>query len=259
MGRAKEEMMRLEELQPMFEWIEDNIGEDAGEEGSDTWEEAVEAFESYCVEQQEKEEEWSRQEEEWYRLEELEWYLYSKSQIGIFDAQMKNVLELLDVEATSEAQFSLLVMLYGHTVASIESYLASTFIQRVTNSESLIRKLVETDPVFSDMKFTMKEFFEEKDNLNVTIAKYLKDLIFHNLKKVKPMFKDVLDCDFGDIAWLFKAVVIRHHCVHRAGLDNDGKRIDISVDSIRELVEKSSLFVEEVELKSTQFVEMANL
>ena len=251
MGLAKEKMMRQEELEPMYEWIEENYGDDAGEEGSDAWEEAVQAFEDYCENQQ-------RLQEEWYRQEELEWYIYSQSQVGIFDTQMQSVTELLDVQVANETQFSLLVMLHGHTVASVESYLASTFIHKVTNSEDLIRKLVETDPVFSKMKFTLKEIFEKQENLKFTVATYLKDLIFHDLKKVKPMFNDVLECDFGDISWLFGAINIRHHCVHRAGLDKDGNRVDISVDSIKELVRRSSLLVHEVEHKASQIPESDN-
>ena len=226
MGRAKEEMMRQEALEPMYEWIEENYGDDAGEEGSDSWEEAVQAYEYYCQSQQQLE-------EEWYREAELEWYIYSQSQVGRFDAQMQHVAELLNAQVSNEAQFSLLVMLHGHIVASVESYLASTFIHKVTNSEELIRKLVETDPVFSKMKFTLKEIFEKQESLKLTVANYLKDLIFHNFKKVKPMFNDVLDCDFGDITWLFDAVTTRHHCVHRAGLDKNGNRIDISVETIQ--------------------------
>lgn len=245
MGRAKEEWMRQQELEPMYEWIEENYGDDAGEEGSDTWEEAVRAFEEYCENQQ-------RQEEERYRQEELEWYIYSQSQVEIFDTQMQSVEELLEVQVSNGAQFSLLVMLHGHTVASVESYLASTFIHKVTNSEDLIRKLVETDPVFSKMTFTLKEIFEKKENLKLTVAMYLKKLIFHDLKKVKPMFNDVLECDFGDISWLFDAVKTRHHCVHRAGLDKDGNRVDVSIDSIKKLVESSTMLVHEVENKVSQ-------
>ena len=37
MGRAKAWMMELEALEPMFDWIEENFGDDAGEEGSDEW------------------------------------------------------------------------------------------------------------------------------------------------------------------------------------------------------------------------------
>lgn len=245
MGRAKEEMLRREELEPMYEWIEENYGDDAGEEGSETWNDAVQAFEDYCNEL-------SQQEEEWYRQEELEWYIHTQSQIGIFNTQMQSVLELSNVQASDEAKFSLLVMLHGHTVASVESYLASTFIHKVTNSDELIRKLVETDPVFSEMKFTMQEIFKKQENLKLTVATYLKDLIFHDLKKVKPMFKDVLDCDFGDISWLFKAVKIRHHCVHRAGLDKDGNRIEISIESIKELITNSKHLVHEVEIKTSK-------
>lgn len=245
MGHAKDEMMRQEELQPMYDWIEENYGDDAGEEGSETWEEAVQAFEDYCENQQ-------RQEDEWHRQEELEWYIYSQSQIGIFDTQIQSISELLNVQVFNETQFSLLVMLHGHAVASIESYLASTFIHKVTNSEDLIRKLVETDPSFSTIKFTLKDIFEKQENLKLTVATYLKDLIFHDLKKVKPMFKEVLDCDFGDISWLFDAVKTRHHCVHRAGLDKDGNRVDISIESIKKLIEMSNLLVHEVENKVSQ-------
>lgn len=174
-----------------------------------------------------------------YDQDELEWFIGSKTQIEIFQNQIKSVEKLLEVEVDGETYFSLLVMLHGHVVAATEAYLASTFIHQVTNSEELTRKLVETDPTFSKMKFTLKEIFEKQEGLKLTVATYLKDLIFHDLKKVKPMYKEVLECEFGDIAWLFQAVSTRHHCVHRAGLDKDGDQVEISIDSIKELVAKS--------------------
>ena len=140
-------------------------------------------------------------------------------------------------------------MLYGHVVAAVEAYLSSTFIQKVTNSEDLTRKLVETDPTFSKMTFTLKEIFEQKDKLKLTVASHLNDLIFHNLNKVKPMYKDVLDCEFGDISWLFKAVIIRHHCVHRAGYDKENNKVDLSVDILGELVTKAKELTSLIENK----------
>ena len=252
MGRAKEEWMRQQELEPMYDWIEENYGYYAGEEGSEEWEQAVQAFEEYCENQR-------RLEEEDYWQGELEWHIYSQSQLGIFDRQIKSIEELLHVQASSEAQFSLLVMLHAHTVAAVESYLASTFIHKVTNSEALIRKLVESDPVVSKTKFSLKEIFEKQENLKFTVATYLKDLIFHDLKKVKPMFNDVLECDFGDISWLFEAVSMRHHCVHRAGFDKQGNVIDLSIGSIQELVQQSRQLVHEVERKVSLLPETDDL
>jgi len=240
MGRAKAWMMEQEDLEPMYEWIEDNYGDDAGEDGSEKWEDAVQAYESHC-------DRLSRQEEEWRMQDELEWYIYTQSQARKFDTQIQSVRELLDVRASNEAKFSLLVMLHGHIVAAVESYLASTFIHKVTNSEGLIRKLVETDPVFSKTKFTLKEIYEKHESLKLNVATYLRDLIFHDLGRVKPMFKEVLACDFGEIGWLFEAVNIRHHCVHRAGLDKDGNRVDLSVESIRNLASKANDLVHSVE------------
>jgi hypothetical protein len=240
MGRAKAWMMEQEALEPMYEWIEENYGDDAGDEGSEEWENAVQAYESHC-------EQPNRQEEEWRMQEELEWYIYTQSQVGKFDTQIQSVRELLNVQASNETKFSLLVMLHGHIVAAVESYLASTFIHKVTNSEELIKRLVETDPVFSKMKFTLKEIYEKHENLQLTVATYLRDLIFHDLAKVKPMFKEVLVCDFGDISWLFEAVKVRHHCVHRAGLDKDGNRVELSVESIQKLSSKANDLVHSVE------------
>ena len=241
MGRAKEEMMLRDELQPMYDWIEDNYGDDAGEEGSDKWEEAVIAYEDY-VEHQLR-----QQELDWYLQEELEWFIKDQSQIGVFDNQIRSILNLLSVSTDRETQFSLLVMLHGHTVASVEAYLASTFIHKVTNSDKLIRKLVETDPIFAEMNFTMKDIYKKHEGLKLTVADYLKNLIFHRLDKIKPMYKSVLDCDFGNISWLFSAVKVRHDCVHRAGLDNNGNKVAITTESVKELVTNSKELVHRIE------------
>lgn len=240
MGLTKAWMMEQESLEPMYEWIEDNFGDDAGEEGSEEWKAAVKAYEEYCDLEKKIEDEANLQQE-------LEWFMYNRPQIGKFDIQVASIRELVEVDVSTETHFSLLVMLHGHIVAAVESYLASTFIREVTNSNDLIRKLIETDPVFSNMTFTLKDIYKEHENLQLTVANYLKDLIFHKLNKVKVMFKTVLGCDFGDITWLFKAVDIRHHCVHRAGLDKDGIKVNLSKESIIDLVEKSSQLVHSIE------------
>ncbi|EHH1283701.1 hypothetical protein J7G19_004715 [Vibrio parahaemolyticus] len=246
MGRAKEEMLLREQLQPMYDWIEDTYGDDAGEEGSDAWEEAVKAYDDHV------EHELHQQELDWYLQEELEWYVKDHSQSGVFESQIRSILSLLNVAPDSETQFSLLVMLYGHTVASVEAYLASTFIHRVSNSDKLIRRLVETDPVFSEKTFTMKEIYKKHEGLKLTVAEYLKKLIFHRLDKIKPMYKSVLDCDFGDISWLFSAVKVRHDCVHRAGLDINGNKVNITAESIVDLVNNSRDLVQRIEYEMQQ-------
>src|SRR5690606_26878519 len=122
-------------------------------------------------------------------VDELFWYTESKAHYDIFQAHLKSVRTLLDVDVPDEIRFSLWVMLHGHLVSAIEGYLAGVFIQKVTNSEDLTRKLIETDPEFSKRTFSLKEIFEKQSSLKSTVAAYLKELIFHDLKKIRPMFR----------------------------------------------------------------------
>jgi len=238
-GRAKDEMMRYEEEAPMREWIEDNYGCDI-EEDSQEWEEAIEAYDHHCEQQYQLE-------EDNYWQAEFEWFLESKTQIGIFNNQIGSVDTLLDTDVDTNTQFSLFVMLHAHVVAAVEAYLASTFIHTVTGSDELIRKLVETDPDFSEMKFSLKEIFERHEGLKLTVAAHLKKLIFHRLNKIKPMYKNVLNHDFGDVTWLIHAIQVRHHCVHRAGFDTEGEKVQLTVRSIRQLISNAQLLVSFVE------------
>lgn len=240
MGRVKEEIIQAQQDEHLVEWIEENIGEDAGEEGSEEWEKAVQEYYDYHERNQ------FHDMEDYYRSE-YEWYLNTKSPHGSFLREVRNIRNLLKVDTDSDAYFSLLVMSHAHTVASLEAYLASIFIQTVTNSDKLIRKLVESDPVFSKTKFTLKEVYETHENIKVTVAMHLKDVIFHKVDKVKPMFKDVLGIDFGNVEWLAKAVSLRHHCVHRAGIDKAGDRINLSSDSINDLITECQILTQNIE------------
>ncbi|PPD11556.1 MAG: hypothetical protein CTY26_08520 [Methylophilus sp.] len=60
-------------------------------------------------------------------------------------------------------------------------------------------------------------------------------------------YNSVLDIDFGDIAWLFQAVMVRHDCVHRNGFDKDGNQQQIKNESIVELVKQCTHLVSEIE------------
>ncbi|MFQ2047764.1 hypothetical protein ACK34J_02250 [Aeromonas veronii] len=168
--------------------------------------------------------------------DELQWELVNSEQLEMFHKQLAEIPAMLQIETTQSAQFSLLVMLHAHVVSTLEHFLSTTFIHCVTNSDKLMRKLIETDPEFGSRKFTVNEIYAQHSNIKSTVITYLKGIIFHEMRKVKPMYAEVLGCDFGDISWLFRAVIVRHDCVHRAGYDKEGKSITLSVESIKELV-----------------------
>jgi hypothetical protein len=179
--------------------------------------------------------------------DEIEWELVNSEQLKMFNRQLAEIPAMLQIETTQSAQFSLLVMLHAHVVSTLEHFLSTTFIHCVTSSEKLTRKLVETAPEFGNRKFTVNEIYAQHSNIKATVATYLKGIIFHDMRKVKPMYAEVLECDFGDISWLFRAVILRHDCVHRAGYDKDGKPVTVSIESIKEVVNNCRELAERID------------
>ncbi len=72
-------------------------------------------------------------------------------------------------------------------------------------------------------------------------------MIFHKIDKVNLLYSSVLDIDLGDVKWLYKAVELRHHCVHRAGYDKDGNEVDINVSDIEALIALCNKLVHYIE------------
>ena len=139
-------------------------------------------------------------------------------------------------------------MIYAHIVAAIEGYLSASFIHNVLNSKVLFNKLCLTDPNLKDLKFEIKDLLNKEDLIEQHVSKYLNDVIFHRVDKIKLMFKSVLDHDFGDIGWFGKAVSIRHDCVHRAGITKERESINIEDEEISELIHNAKNLVENLEI-----------
>ena len=188
------------------------------------------------------------------RDDEMYWKEEPSEHLRILVRHLRSAQDLLEIDVGQDNAFSLNVMTYGHVVAAAEGFLSSVFIKTTINSEDLIRRLVETDPKFSEMKFSMAQLFEKRESIKYTVASYLQNLMFHDLKKVKPMYRSVLRHDLGDIGWLFKAVSKRHDCVHRAGYDKDGEpltfadsEVAILIENVRNLGESIMVTVHKLE------------
>jgi hypothetical protein len=56
-----------------------------------------------------------------------------------------------------------------------------------------------------------------------------------------------LEVDFGEVKWLFQAILIRHHCVHRAGYDKDGNEVYLRKEDVIALINNSFELVHKIE------------
>lgn len=225
----------------LTQWIRDQLGDQNANETHPKWNELAEIYGDPNADRYDYND---------FYYEEVK----GKTSLDLYRESITSVTEMLKSDITQLAKRHLHVMLYAHVVASVERYLSSTFISKTLSSPKNIRALVESDPEFASRSFTLKEIFSKQAGLANEVEKYLKDLIFHRLEKVKPMYQSVFGIEFNDISWLYRAVKIRHDCVHRAGYDKEGVAIDISEETINLLIGKCNEFIFRIDAR---FAELA--
>jgi hypothetical protein len=175
------------------------------------------------------------------------WAIATTKQFELFQDSITSVEALLKIQAGERVERSLLIMLHTHVVTAIESYLSSITIHKIMNCKDLKRKLVESDPELSKQRFSLKEIYEKSENIGFIVAQHLKSIIFHDMKKIKPMYYQVFEFKFGDIKWLFKAISLRHDCVHRGGFTQDEEPVPVTKKSVGKLIDSSKSLINQLE------------
>jgi len=109
-----------------------------------------------------------------------------------FQESIRNVESLIFLDADQSARKHLLRLLHVSVITIIETYLSDFFISEVENEEALLRQFIETTPEFKNEKFPYSEVFRAIDDIKKKIHSCLVKVVWHQLHKVKPMFKDTL-------------------------------------------------------------------
>lgn len=137
-------------------------------------------------------------------------------------------------------------LLYANAITMMETYLGDTLRREVLKDENSIRKFVETYKPYKKEEIKLSDFFCKKDTLTDYIRQTLNDLLYHNLPKIKSIYREALNVDLGDIGELVKAVKVRHDIVHRNGEDKDGNIHVITKENVQQLQERIQQMIEKV-------------
>jgi len=82
----------------------------------------------------------------------------------------------------------------------------------------IMKKFVTANPDFRERKFSLSDIFDCYEKIEKNVRTYLLDLIWHNLAKVKEMYKSSLDISFPEtMKSLYSAISKRPDMVHRNG------------------------------------------
>ena len=245
MGRAKEEWMRQQELEPMYEWIEENYGDDAGEEGSDTWDEAVQAYEDYCENR-------ARLEQEEYWQDEYDYYisLTLEDADSIFQKdlyELRNMLESSSDDVSSQTNYK---MVYAHSVTILEVYLEDVSKALIMTNETFLANTIKNVRPFSDTKVKLGDISLEEDGIKKYVLGRLSDYLFHDIPKVMNILDGILNTKLKvSINDICNVTTTRHDIVHRNGKNKDGEVIDLDRTATLDALNTVEVFSTELRQK----------
>lgn len=182
----------------------------------------------------------------------IEAILASKGAYSNFHDNRRKIIEIINELENSQVinKEYLINMLYANTITLLESYLSDTFIQTVLSNNAHIRKFVETFHDYKKETLKMTDIYTNYESLNAKVTKSMMDVIYHNIDKVKGMYKDTLEVSFPkDISKIFLAIKNRHDIVHRNGrrvIDKSKRRTIIDLDENMPLLIGLNLSVHDV-------------
>jgi len=143
-------------------------------------------------------------------------------------------------------------MIFSQQITALEAYLGDTLLNEVMGDKAAMQRLIDMDADLAKEKFTLSEVSKDPSLVERKVRTHLREVMYHNLKKVDVLYNIALGIRILDLttdkASLFRAVLLRHDCVHRNGFDKEGNEIDVFTKAfVQDTADLIKAFVEGIE------------
>lgn len=143
-------------------------------------------------------------------------------------------------------------MVYSQQITAMEAYLADRLINEIDADMGAFQRLLDADEDLSKEKFTLAEILRDSTLVQRKVSEHLRSIQYHNLAKVDVLYNLALGIRILNLAQdkqgLFKAVMLRHDCVHRNGFDKNGNELKIFTKKVvQDTADLVKTFVEDIE------------
>ena len=143
-------------------------------------------------------------------------------------------------------------MIFSHQITALEAYLSDTLLNEVMADKAAMQRMIDQDEDLGKEKFTLSEVSKDPGLVERKVREHLRSVMYHNLKKVDVLYNIALGVRIlnlaADKSSLFKAVLLRHDCVHRNGFDKDRNEIDVFTKAfVQKTADLIKAFVEEIQ------------
>lgn len=159
--------------------------------------------------------------------------MHSDNSFKIFKEELENLRKLNSQEFEKQKhETTIRKLIFSGAITCLEDYLSSTLIKEVIQDEIYFRNFVKSYKNIKVRKLELGSIYDHLDKLYEIVKKELLDVIYHDLPKVKGMYKETLGVNFPPIGPLMKSIQTRHDIVHRNGKSKNGNLIILNKQDI---------------------------
>jgi hypothetical protein len=155
---------------------------------------------------------------------------------------------LLGLSLNQDIKQNMNRLLHVSVISAVETYLSDSFIGILNNKPEYLRRFIETSDCYMNKIISVSDIYRKVEIIELEAKKYLVDMIWHNLARVKEYFNNTLDVSFPeDMKKLFIAIDLRHDIVHRNGKNKKGDELYIEDEHLMELIDEVISFADHIE------------
>ncbi len=161
-----------------------------------------------------------------------------------FDIFEHNLNHVQKIKNANPNDSYLLKLLYANVITLMEEYFSTLFIDSIIGNKQLTNKLLQNEK-YKQMKIGFPVIF--KKTSDDILESKLKSELYHNIKYIQSIYKNVLEIDLSYPGWLRKAIQTRHDIIHRNGVDLLGKEIKLDKNMLDDLASDMKVYLEEID------------
>lgn len=170
--------------------------------------------------------------DEYYYEDQYEAIIDNHEVYSSFEKEINNLRKLNLIKVDEELSSILKRQIFVGAIGTLETFLSDTFINLVISEDEYFKNFIKNHPEFKKRKFELRDIFDETEKLKDTAKKVMLDTIYHDLPKVREMYRNTFAIEFPRIDKVMKLVLKRHDLVHRNGKTKEGETVKLGNSEI---------------------------
>jgi|LGVD01.1.fsa_nt_gb chorismate mutase len=159
----------------------------------------------------------------------------------IYFKQFKDNIE--HIQNSTKCDYSL-KLFYANLVTIMESYLSDIFIETVSTNLNLMEKLTKSNKYKNQ---NVNLYTALTNDMKRYIIGLIKQIVFHNLSNIRPLFREVLDIGVTNEQEILDLIEKRHHIIHRNGFDKSNNPVQIREEDIETTINSLTNYIERID------------